>query len=380
MDLITFNCSSCQQVLKVSADNAGKQAKCPRCGAAMIIPAASAGQGPPVAEALDNPYEGPRSPRGGSRYPEEEFSDRPARSRRRDEYDDDYDRPSRSRRRDTDYDEDRGRRGRPDRYEDDYDRPARGGMSLTKKWGFVSLGLLLVAISACVIAGYAAMQSVTDVLRLVASFRTGGGGEGTAFKVIGRIGHGLAFAGGITALVGYVFCIFVPNKQGTLVLAIIALSVGGVNLIFNLLCKLIPMFKPEGVFALLMPGFGMVTFNPFDGSGIGGAFALSIFVILFYYSEFIIFPLFLWAMGHAVRARRLAGTAMGIVIFASIVAGIQLLGLILTFVFFSSSTHPKGLAIVSSIIQLLADLGFLGMLIWYILVLFQSRNYAAESR
>jgi predicted RNA-binding Zn-ribbon protein involved in translation (DUF1610 family) len=63
MDLITFNCSSCQQVLKVSADNAGKQAKCPRCGAAMIIPAASAGQGPPVAEALDNPYEGPRTPR-----------------------------------------------------------------------------------------------------------------------------------------------------------------------------------------------------------------------------------------------------------------------------------------------------------------------------
>ena len=45
---------------------------------------------------------------------------------------------------------------------------------------------------------------------------------------------------------------------------------------------------------------------------VGGAFALSIFVILFYYAELIVFPLFLWAMSQAVRSRRMAGVCMGL--------------------------------------------------------------------
>src|SRR5262249_12257465 len=160
-------------------------------------------------------------------------------------------------------------------------------MSVRRKWGFVRLGILLVGISACIVAGYGLMQTVADLIRMINTVKTNPS-DLTAFKVIGRIGHGLAFAGGIVAVVGYVFCLFVPNRRGTLALAIVAVSLGGVNFIFNLLCKLIPMFQDTGILALLMPGYGMVK-PSFTSNNAGGAFALSIFVILFYFAEFIIF-------------------------------------------------------------------------------------------
>jgi hypothetical protein len=378
MELITFNCSACQQVLKVSADNAGKQAKCPRCGAGLVIPNASAPgpqPGPPPIQPYD---EGPREPRGEPRG-------RPRRPRRDDDYSEDEDRPRRPRRREEDeYYEDEDRRDRPrrreERYADegDYDRGrAPGGMSLRKKWDMVRIGILLVAISACILAGAGVLEAIADLIRLIADI--GGKGSGTAFKVVGRIGHGLAVAGGIVALVGYVLCVFVPNRHGTLVLAIVALALGGINLIFNILCKLIPMFKESGVLALVMPGFGLVSPpSPFGGGGsLGGAFALSIFVVLFYFAELIIFPLFLWAVAHASRARWAAGNCIGLVIFASVSAGVQLLNLVMVFVTLNSQLKgnpSKGLAITTDIISLLAAFAFIGQMIWYILLLFRMRD------
>ncbi len=42
-DSITFECASCQREIKSSAANAGKRGKCPKCGAAMTIPALDSG-------------------------------------------------------------------------------------------------------------------------------------------------------------------------------------------------------------------------------------------------------------------------------------------------------------------------------------------------
>jgi hypothetical protein len=42
METITFRCSACQHVLRVSADKAGRKAKCVKCGTPLTIPTASA--------------------------------------------------------------------------------------------------------------------------------------------------------------------------------------------------------------------------------------------------------------------------------------------------------------------------------------------------
>jgi hypothetical protein len=378
MELITFNCSSCQQILKVSADNAGKQAKCPRCGATMIIPnASSGGQDLPPVQTVDEDYDAPRSPRR-SRRPDDEFEeDRPGRSRRREgDYDDD-DRPSRSRRRDDDYDDDRDRpRRRRDRYdeEDDYDRPRREGMSARKKWGFVKLGLLLIAISACVMAGGAGLFSIGQLIGMIATFANK---AWRASMIIGRIGNGLIFAASIVAVVGYVFCIFVPNRYGSLALAITALSLGGVNLVFSLICRIIPMLQTT-----LFPGMELALPGWAFTNSLGGAFALSLIIHLVFFAEFIIFPLFLQSVARAMRARSIRTGAMLVLIFASISAGLAVFYDVMVFVALNKLTTGsppgKALQVITEIIGLLASLCFLAQSIIYILVLFRARDVIEE--
>jgi hypothetical protein len=396
MELITFNCSACQQVLKVSADNAGKKAQCPRCGAAMIIPHAS------TSEAEGGPVESPpaRPAREEERYDEVE------QRRQQSRYDDDYD-DRRDRRREEDYD-DRPRRYERDRYDDDYGRGPPAGLGARKKWWFVRLGILLVAVSASVLAGGALLVAVGEMIRFVKilsvpfdqttptnfeeaiqrraaqEYILGGFGNDAA-KVLGRIGDGLLFAGGIAAVVGYVFCVLVPNRKGTLALAIVALSLGAVNLIFNLLTKIIPMMRDSmaGGKELILPGLA------FMSDSLGGAYALSLMVALPYFAEIILFAIFLWAVGRSVRSRWLSGTSMGIMIFACVVAGLQIVSMTMTFIAYNrpeavlefliqGKPLSKGMLIVSSVIHLLAMLAFVGLLIWYTLFLFAARSEVRE--
>src|SRR5262245_25087176 len=41
MDIITFQCTNCQKVMRIGADKAGKRAKCSKCGTSLVIPAQS---------------------------------------------------------------------------------------------------------------------------------------------------------------------------------------------------------------------------------------------------------------------------------------------------------------------------------------------------
>ncbi|HYV37121.1 MAG TPA: hypothetical protein VE988_15550 [Gemmataceae bacterium] len=52
METITFRCTTCQSVLKVGADKAGRNAKCTKCGTALTIPAAESAPPPPPAKKL----------------------------------------------------------------------------------------------------------------------------------------------------------------------------------------------------------------------------------------------------------------------------------------------------------------------------------------
>jgi hypothetical protein len=175
MDLITFECANCRQVLKVGADKAGKKAKCPRCATPLQVPTVDGGSSappaprpgsasPPVRRIEDEVIEAqfvedrppvrgtprrpqddneeyevirPRKPanRGNGRYDEdEEDEDRPrkrSRSREEDYEDEDDDRPrKRSRSREDDDEEDnrpRRKRSREEDYDEDEDddRPRR---------------------------------------------------------------------------------------------------------------------------------------------------------------------------------------------------------------------------------------------------------------
>jgi len=163
MAAITFQCFSCNQVLRVSPDKAGRKAKCIKCGTILTIPEAvqengvppplepgktparpaeqTAIKAPPPIAILPEEQERPRNrfsdaaeeddrPRSKRRFDDEddEDDDRPRKRRHRDDEDDlDDDRPRKRRRRDDDNeddlddDDDRPRRKRRRNEEDDLD-------------------------------------------------------------------------------------------------------------------------------------------------------------------------------------------------------------------------------------------------------------------
>src|SRR6516162_4424432 len=89
MDIITCDCSKCGQVLRVGADKAGRQAKCPRCETLLQIPANSPSKGKPKsAPSTPQPQRG-RSAREDDEEDDRVSARRPPR-RPRDEEEDDY--------------------------------------------------------------------------------------------------------------------------------------------------------------------------------------------------------------------------------------------------------------------------------------------------
>src|SRR5262249_4172605 len=112
--------------------------------------------------------------------------------------------------------------------------------------------------------------------------------------------------------------------------------------------------------------------------------ALSIFVVLFYFAEFIIFPLYLWAATRTVKARSAAGHSIAFMIYSSVSAGLQLVALVFVFIAYNSafnilrSPPSKGLFITMAVIQLIATLVFLGQMVWYIFLLFRTRDFLEE--
>src|SRR5262249_46094221 len=119
----------------------------------------------------------------------------------------------------------------------------------------------------------------------------------------------------IPAVIGYVFCLFAPNKNGTMALSITTLAIAGVVLILKLLV-LIPLLG-AGV-------RGLGGFGPFGGGGGGGledgggggmggmpfmsastgiaaVIIIAILELLLFYSEYVIFALYLRAVALNVK-------------------------------------------------------------------------------
>lgn len=68
---IEFRCTACNKLLRTPDDTAGKQAKCPECGAVMQIPAAAAAPSPQAGD--ENPFVGQTPPTGARPEPENPY-------------------------------------------------------------------------------------------------------------------------------------------------------------------------------------------------------------------------------------------------------------------------------------------------------------------
>jgi len=336
MSQIRFQCYVCNKELQVSADKAGRKAKCVECGTVLTIPAAAQDEAPPspgpqAPSAPQQPFQGDEpAPR---RRPREDDYDRPRdddRPRGDDRgRDDDYDRPRRSRR-DDDYDRPRGDdrgRGRDDDYDDrrdDYDDFDDRGGAKAKKWKTnfprLKLGMLLSFIGMCVIAGGFGLEHIGVLIGTIASFSRGGTAGGTAVEILALIGNIIMLLGFLCLLTGQVFWIFISNKQAGLTWAIVALSVGGVAFLMYLILRFIPIVSKTQF------PYGFLVYFQRGSSGVSlGNAIVPIFTMIFIAAHLMMNGFYLRAFGKTLKDRMVTGRGMQIVITAGIAAGYQLI-------------------------------------------------------
>jgi hypothetical protein len=405
MDQITFECSNCRQILKVGADKAGRQAKCPRCNTALQIPAAStiadepappppprpaAPAGPekitdipPSARRRDEEDDRPRRrrdeeaedrPRRRRDEDDDYDEDRPRRRRRDGEDDYDDDRPRRRRRdEDDDYDDDRPRRRRRDEDDDYDDRPRKKAPAYRPmdRWPKVQIGILIVAIAACVLTAAWAADLIGDLLVLIALIVAvsggGGAGWGDTGLVFMKIGVIVGVLGAVGGLVGYVFNVFVPNKRGATGLAIAVLAMGVVELVLNIIFKVIPVFSP--------------LFSPFGdprGSQVV-AFIFNLVYWLVFGAQFVLLYLLMANIANQWKQRGQGRDCVGLVVMVSIGAGLCLLAVVMMFIAIKTpvgmrQSGPPAMFWVALVLKLLGDLALLGTFSWSIRVLFGTKD------
>jgi len=137
---------------------------------------------------------------------------------------------------------------------DDYDaddeelwQPVSSGMSQTRRWQLVSIGFLIVAVAMCFYAGSYALTLLGEFFREIAPAAKGSGVARAGGNFL-RIASLFAVFSSIALVTGYAFCLFTPNRYGSLGLIIAALSVGVVNMVLRLIFKLVPAFQNQLVY------------------------------------------------------------------------------------------------------------------------------------
>jgi hypothetical protein len=280
MATISFQCYSCHQVLKVGQDKAGKKGKCPKCGTMLTIPIASTVQAEPPPAPKPPPM--PKPPTMPAVYvPPGAVAAGPVHA---EPVDDDYAAPPRRRRRDEEeyYEEDEG-----------YERRGPGFTPAAR----ARVGLLIVFIAFCVIAGAFACDfivyligSIQLIRALTGSVGGPGGPEdlGKAVLFFYRAGAVLAVCGAITAMVGYVFCITGPNKRGSMGFAIATLVIAFISLVLSIIFKVLPAFGESGFGGRLQSSD-----SPFFG------WLMMFLTQLFFCTEIILFPFYTRALALA---------------------------------------------------------------------------------
>jgi hypothetical protein len=399
MALITFRCPACKLVLKISADKAGRKAKC-RCGAELTIPlvsedmATAAAPAPPAARSAaiddDDAVTG-----YGLAPVQEPVEEKP------------QEKPK--------------EKVVTPRDEEELERKRRRRAALRKApmdpvcWERVRTGILLIMISTYLWIGAIILRQVllgigiaaglqyasaADVPYLLPQANTPPGQEPeldkTSFVVallagtdsvdngmtLLLIAQVLVALQGLAALAGYGICLSVPPRFGTYGMALTALCLAGLNLILQLVFKLLPLAGSMDyiMIPLVTPEISMMIAN------VGRLLPLQVYwsdapfweiiaalvIQLFYYAEPVIFCLFLRGAALSIRDDKLQARANAMILLALGTA----FALVAYYLLAATGTSDVVGWVLRAVYMLwLAFL--LGQLLWYTRVLWQARELIA---
>jgi hypothetical protein len=393
--MITFRCPACKLVLKISADKAGRKAKC-KCGAELTIPlvsedlpaaARSAGSEPdeetvsgyalaPVQEPAEaKPKEQPKEPKVVTPRDEEELE----RKRRR-----------RAALRKAPMD--------PVRWE-----RVRVGILLVMFSIYLWIGALIlrqVLLGIGIINGpeYAAaadtpvlippqstppmgeeleLDKTSFVIALLAG--TASLDTGLTLLLIAQI---FILLQGLTAIAGYAVCLSVPPRFGTYGMALTALCLAGVNLILQLVFKLLPVTGSMDyiMIPLVTPEIAMTVANVerllplpvYWSEAPFWEFFAALLIQVLYYAEPVIFCLFLRSAALSIRDETMQARANALILMALGTAFA-----LVAYYLLSATGTSEVVGWVLRAVYLLWTAFLLGQLLWYTRVLYQSRETIA---
>jgi hypothetical protein len=405
MEPITFRCSACNQVLKVSAEKAGRKVKCNKCSAAITVPAA----GTPAPEPAPAPAKTQADDDEGGTYTLKDAMDNPPAVETK--------KPSEDEDEDEDFDEDEDEDpAKLDQLLPKMEGPGRQAAPKQRtllepeRWLKVRLGIFLVSCGIWTMLFALVLRQVPLILGLFnppeyaslamryhdpkqASAILGGGGPedvelSRAEFLIGlttgsdslqaglwmaRVAQIFVLIQGLVMLTGYVFCMAVPPRFGTRGLAISLIALGGTNLVFGVVFRLlpycgvmdyaiIPVAVPEVVLVganaeRTIPLIVVNTSLPFLD------FALAPFIVGAYFAEPILFCVFLRAVALSMKDDVFEEQTFGLVRLGLGTAFIYLCYLMCTL----TGTSDVLLWLLR-VLYILATCFFMGQLIWFAIV------------
>jgi phage FluMu protein Com len=384
-----IQCTSCSKKLRVPDTLAGKKVKCPSCGSTFM--ATMEEEELPTAPLIEEPAprRRPAPPPPDPGY--EVISEEPRRRKAPPP-------PPPEEEEEAEFEEKRSARPRSRKraIEDDYEEDEeeeRPRQSARANWSKVRTGVTLVLISVLifiasiavlVIGGLIAAASAVAVVQRAANQPPGMPVQPPAGQMMGVAGGMLVvvilaglmrFAAEVLALVGYIFCMNASPKHGAKTLAIVTLALGGGTLLFFLANN-----------GLMLTGRAAA---PGGGMNVVGSGPVTIIADLLNLARFIVSLFFLRAVALCLRDWSLEKSAKTLIILWCIFAGMFVTLLTATIVFAAGAVAAAaggggapgagiagaGLLIMGcGCIDLLL---FLVAVIWYIVVLVQTRTALA---
>jgi hypothetical protein len=255
-------------------------------------------------------------------------------------------------------------------------------------WARVRVGLLLVFIGSCVLAGAFALElvgylmlTINTVQLMSGSHPTGVGevGRVPTFWLVFRIAEPVSLAAAITCLAGYVLCLLGPRQRGALPLAVIAVSLGTLYLLLALIVRLRFLFGGEEGVAFGAFGRGQ--------AAVFWVFFTLLLASLFFGAQLVLFPFYMRSVASIRKKYRAAGACLVPAILAIAFTVLRVLGWLLFYL--PSQTQPAGQGaggqtaarvwVWTDIAVLwIGNIVFVIFLVFYLLVVWRVRRVATK--
>jgi hypothetical protein len=397
MDVITFPCPACKQVLKIGADKAGRKGKC-KCGAEIVIPSASTPAPAPPAAKVDEDDEGGIYGLIGT-FDVPKTEEKP-RKRDEDEDEDEEDEDRKDVRFGTRIDDGKGATRRPR-------APKARTLLNPEQWLKVCSGLNLISIGLWIWLGAMVLREIPVLIglfspceyakvrmrwenpKLYSTLAREGPPEDIALSktefMYGLVTGNDALTLGLwilrlsalvllgasgTLIAGYSMCLPVPPRFGTRGQVYALLTLGSLNVLFTLLFRLLPTFGAMDymLVPVALPEVAMVDANTEREVPLAVAlsslpfldYTLSFVVLLTFFAEPLLLAIFLRSIALSMRGEELEKTSSGMIRLA---VGQAFIWLAYIMVMICGSSDM--LLWLLRVVYLLAASFFLGQLGWF---------------